>query len=37
LVESLKAQKKIYAATLVQQEFDGAWKSADTKLSVADL
>lgn len=33
LVQSLKAQKKTYAATLVQQEFDAVWKNADTKLT----
>ncbi len=33
LVQSLKAQKKNYAATLVQREFEAAWKNADTKLT----
>jgi hypothetical protein len=37
LTESLKAQKKDYAAALVQREFESAWKNADVKLSVPDL
>jgi tetratricopeptide (TPR) repeat protein len=37
LVESLKAQKNDYAASLVQAELDRAWKNADTKLSLDDL
>jgi tetratricopeptide (TPR) repeat protein len=37
LMESLKAQKKDYAAALVQREFETAWKNADVKLSVQDL
>ena len=37
LLEALKAQKKAYAASLVQQEFETAWKNADTKLTMADL
>jgi tetratricopeptide (TPR) repeat protein len=37
LIESLKAQKKDYAAALVQREFESAWKNADVKLSVQDL
>jgi tetratricopeptide (TPR) repeat protein len=34
LAEALKAQKKSYAATLVNREFNDAWKDADTKLSI---
>ena len=37
LVESLKAQKRIKDAAMAQREFATAWKSADTKLSIADL
>ena len=37
LMESLKAQQKVYAAAMVQREFDGAWKYADTKLTAASL
>ena len=37
LIESLKAQKNDYAATLVQSEFDQAWKNADTKLTIDEL
>jgi tetratricopeptide (TPR) repeat protein len=37
LMESLKAQHKNYAASLVQREFADAWKNADVKLSVQDL
>ena len=37
LLESLKAQKKIYSAQSVQREFETAWKRADTKLRVKDL
>jgi tetratricopeptide (TPR) repeat protein len=37
LMESLKAQKKDYAASMVQKEFVGAWKNADVKLSLPDL
>jgi len=37
LMESLKAQKKDYAAAIVQREFDDAWKNADVKLRVGDL
>jgi tetratricopeptide (TPR) repeat protein len=37
LMESLKAQKKDYAASLVQREFEVAWKNADVKLTVQDL
>ncbi|HKY29736.1 MAG TPA: hypothetical protein VJM12_17485 [Pyrinomonadaceae bacterium] len=36
LVESLKRQNKP-AAQMVQREFEKAWQSADTKLSVEDL
>jgi tetratricopeptide (TPR) repeat protein len=37
LIESLKAQKNDYGATLIQPEFDQAWRDADTKLSLDDL
>jgi hypothetical protein len=37
LMESLKAQKKDYAAASVQREFDTAWKNADTKLTAQSL
>jgi tetratricopeptide (TPR) repeat protein len=37
LAESLKAQGKTREAELVGQEFERAWKSADTRLSIADL
>lgn len=37
LMESLKAQKKDYAASMVQREFQNAWKNADVKLTVQDL
>ena len=37
LMESLKAQKKTYAAAMVQREFDSAWQHADTKLTAASL
>jgi tetratricopeptide (TPR) repeat protein len=37
LIESLKEQKKSAAAAIAQREFETAWKSADTKLSIADL
>ncbi len=37
LRESLKAQQKDYAASLVQKEFVDAWKNADVKLSLQDL
>ncbi|HTL30843.1 MAG TPA: tetratricopeptide repeat protein [Tepidisphaeraceae bacterium] len=37
LIESLKAQKKDYAATLVQEELNRAWKNADTKLTLDAL
>jgi tetratricopeptide (TPR) repeat protein len=37
LSESLKAQGKEYAARMVQREFEGAWKNADTKLRIEDL
>jgi tetratricopeptide (TPR) repeat protein len=33
LMESLKAQKKDYAAEMVRREFETAWATADTKLS----
>lgn len=37
LQESLKAQGKTYAAHMIQQEFETAWKNADTKLRMEDL
>ena len=37
LKESLKAQGKTYAASLVQREFENAWKDADTTLELGDL
>jgi Flp pilus assembly protein TadD len=37
LQESLKAQGKTEAARFVQQEFEAAWKHADTKLRIEDL
>jgi tetratricopeptide (TPR) repeat protein len=37
LMESLKAQGKKQAASLVQREFETAWKNADTKLRIEDL
>ncbi len=37
LMQSLKAQKKDYAAALVQREFENAWKNADTTLKLEDL
>jgi len=37
LWESLKAQKKDYAAAMVQREFESAWKNADVKLTRQDL
>jgi tetratricopeptide (TPR) repeat protein len=37
LMESLKAQKKDAAATMVQREFESAWKNADAKLTLKDL
>jgi len=37
LLESLKAQKKDFAAAMVQREFESAWKNADVKLSREDL
>jgi tetratricopeptide (TPR) repeat protein len=37
LMQSLKAQKKDYAAALVQREFESAWKNADTMLKIEDL
>ena len=37
LMQSLKAQKKDYAARLVQREFDAAWKGADVKLTTQNL
>lgn len=37
LIESLKAQKNDYNATLIQPQLDQAWRDADTKLSLDDL
>lgn len=37
LLESLKAQGKKQAAAFVQEEFEAAWKNADTKLRIEDL
>lgn len=37
LAESLKAQGKTYAAALVRQEFERAWKNADTQLKIEEL
>ncbi len=37
LMESLKAQKKDYAAQLVQRQYEEAWKKADSKLKLQDL
>jgi Flp pilus assembly protein TadD len=37
LMESLQAQQKDYAASMVQKEFNDAWKNADVKLSLQDL
>ena len=37
LAESLRAQKKDYAAAMVQREFEIAWKNADAKLTLQDL
>jgi tetratricopeptide (TPR) repeat protein len=37
LRESLKAQKKDYAAAMVQREFENAWRNADVKLTLQDL
>jgi tetratricopeptide (TPR) repeat protein len=37
LAESLKAQGKAREAELVGREFERAWKSADTRLTIADL
>ena len=36
LAQSLKAQKKDYDAKLVEQQFQAAWKNADTKLRIED-
>lgn len=36
LTQSLKAQGKTYAASLVQREFENAWKDADTTLKLED-
>jgi hypothetical protein len=33
-MEALKAQKKNHEAVLVKQQFDVAWKNADSKLSM---
>jgi hypothetical protein len=37
LMESLKAQKKDHQANLVKQQFEAAWKNADTKLTLDSL
>ncbi|MBC8028647.1 MAG: hypothetical protein H7Z16_00925 [Pyrinomonadaceae bacterium] len=37
LMEALKAQKKNQQAMLVKQQFEAAWKSADTKLTLDGL
>jgi tetratricopeptide (TPR) repeat protein len=37
LAESLKAQGRTREAELVGREFERAWKSADTRLTIADL
>jgi tetratricopeptide (TPR) repeat protein len=37
LLESLRRQKKDYAAGLVEKEFAAAWKNADTRLTVEEL
>ena len=37
LSESLRAQGKTYAAALVRQEFERAWKNADTQLKIEEL
>lgn len=37
LMESLKAQGKTVAASLVEREFERAWKNADAKLRIDDL
>ncbi|HZG51976.1 MAG TPA: hypothetical protein VEZ40_07565 [Pyrinomonadaceae bacterium] len=37
LAESLKAQGNTYAAALVRQEFERAWRHADAPLEVGDL
>jgi tetratricopeptide (TPR) repeat protein len=34
LMEALKAQKKNHEAMLVKEQFEEAWKSADTKLTM---
>lgn len=34
LMEALKAQKKNHESMLVRQQFDAAWKNADTKLAL---
>jgi tetratricopeptide (TPR) repeat protein len=37
LAESLKAQRKDYAARIVQAEFETAWRNADVKLNLEEL
>jgi len=37
LMEALKAQKKDHEAMLVKQQFEAAWKNADTKLTLDPL
>lgn len=34
LMEALKAQQKNHEAALVKQQFEAAWKNADTKLNL---
>jgi len=36
-MEALKAQQKNHEAALVKQQFDAAWKNADTKLTLEML
>jgi hypothetical protein len=36
LAEALKAQGQLYAADLIRQEFDAAWRNAEVKLRLAD-
>jgi tetratricopeptide (TPR) repeat protein len=37
LMKSLEAQKKTYEAAIIRRQFENAWKSADTKLTVEEL
>ena len=34
LISALKAQQKNHEAALVKQQFEAAWKNADTKLNL---